>query len=351
MAASQDGPRWFERLGWPLPALERADRKDLTERIEVGALGGIDYQVMMVLSSGLASLGLLEDSTAVVIGAMLVAPLMGPLLGGGLALAQGNLYLFRRSITVALLGLLMGFAVSLAVGLLNPGFEPSLEIEARGNPDILDLGVAVLSGFVAAYAMGRPGVASTLAGVAIAAALVPPLCVVGIGLTNGQPLVAVNSAILLTTNLVAIMLSAAVAFVLLGIHGVSAEGRFPGWVRRASMVLVLAAVILLLPLLINVEKKKRRGQSKPLTYPVAAHVQEAVAAYVDTVPDLTLMTIARVSVEPASDVSILLATSGTPPSDIKEDLTRLVHDVRGGKPKVRVVILREVHPEQAAGSP
>ena len=96
--------------------------------------------------------------------------------------------------------------------LLNPGFEPSLEVEARGNPDILDLGVAVLSGVVAAYALGRPGLANTLAGVAIAAALVPPLCVVGIGLTNDQPAVAANSAVLLLTNLVAIILSAAGAF-------------------------------------------------------------------------------------------------------------------------------------------
>ena len=206
------------------------------------------------------------------------------------------------------------------------------------------MGVAVHSRFEAAYALGRPGVASTLAGVAIAAALVPPLCVVGIGLTNGQPLVAANSAILLTTNLVAIILSAAFAFALLGIRGVSAEGRFPAWVRRASIVLVLIAVILLLPLLVNVKMKKRRGQNKPLTYPVAAHVQEAVEEYIDAVPDLALLMMARVSVEPASDLSILLTTTGTPPTDVVDDLTRLVYEVRGGKPRVRVVILREVQP-------
>lgn len=331
----------MERLGWSLPTLDRNDRKALSARIEEGAHGGVDYQVMMVLASGLASLGLLEDSTAVVIGAMLVAPLMGPLLGAGLALAQGNLHLFRRSVAVALLGLLMGFAVALLAGLLNPGFAPSLEIEARGNPDILDLGVAILSGFVAAYAMGRPGATSTLAGVAIAAALVPPLCVVGIGLTTGQPLIAVNSAVLLLTNVVAIILSAAVAFGLLGIHqGGSVEGRSPAWVRRAFMVLVLAAVILLLPLLANVEMKKRRGQSKPLTYPVAAHVQEAVENYIDLYPGLELITIARVSVEPASGVSILLAARGELPPNVSADLTQLVHEVRGGRPNVRVIGLQ-----------
>jgi uncharacterized hydrophobic protein (TIGR00271 family) len=343
-------PRWLERLGWSLPTLERDDQKALLDRIQAGALGGVDFQVMMVLSSGLASLGLLEDSTAVVIGAMLVAPLMGPLIGAGLALTQANLFLFQRSIRVALVGLLIGLAVSLVVGILNPGFEPSLEIEARGSPDILDLGIAALSGLVAAYAFGRPGVANTLAGVAIAAALVPPLCVVGIGLTNDRPLVAANSAILLVTNLVAIVLSAAAAFSMLGIRSEHTRSRIPHWVRRAFLVLVLVAVILLLPLVLNVQKQKRLGQGRPLTYAVAAHVQEAVEAYVASVPDVTLITIARVDVEPAADVSILVAASGTLPTGFKDELTRRVREARGGKPNVRVVALREIqedHPRIA----
>jgi uncharacterized hydrophobic protein (TIGR00271 family) len=301
---------------------------------------------MMVLSSGLASLGLLEDSTAVVIGAMLVAPLMGPLIGAGLALAQGNLALYRKSVGVALLGLLSGFAVSVTMGLLNPGFEPSIEVEARGNPDILDLGVAVLSGFVAAYALGRPGLANTLAGVAIAAALVPPLCVIGIGLTNDQPVVAANSAILLLTNVVAIILSAAGAFILLGVRGRKTKRPINRWARSAFLVLTMLAVILLLPLLSNVVETKRRGQNKPLTYPVAAHVQEEVEAYLDAVPGVHLVTIARVSVEPASAVSILLAVPGKLPIGLKDELTRLVWDVRGGRPTVRIIALREVTEQQ-----
>jgi uncharacterized hydrophobic protein (TIGR00271 family) len=330
-------------MGYGFPRLEREDRKALVERVESGANGGVDFQVMMALSSGLASLGLLEDSTAVVIGAMLVAPLMGPLIGAGLALAQGNLALYRRSILVALLGLLLGFSVSLLMGLLNPGFEPSLEVEARGNPDILDLGVAILSGFVAAYALGRPGVANTLAGVAIAAALVPPLCVVGIGLTNDQPMVAANSAVLLLTNLVAIILSVAGAFILLGVRPASSAGSVSVWARRATMVMFMIAIVLLLPLVSNVVEQKRRGQVKPLTYPVAAHVQEAVEEYLASVPDVNLISIARVSVEPASSVGILLSASDTLPAGLKHDLTELVHDVRGGDPDVRIIALREVH--------
>ena len=330
-------------MGYSLPALGREDRKAIVERVESGAEGGMDFLVMMALSSGLASLGLLEDSTAVVIGAMLVAPLMGPLIGAGLALAQGNLALYRKSTMVALLGLLIGFCVSVGMGLLNPGFEPSLEVEARGSPDILDLGVAILSGFVAAYALGRPGVANTLAGVAIAAALVPPLCVVDIGLTNDQPGVAANSAVLLLTNLVAIVLSVAGTFLFLGVRGAGSGEQVSGWVRRAIVIMFMVTIVLLLPLISNVVEQKRRGQVKPLTYPVAAHVQEAVVAYLDSVPGITLITIARVSVEPASSVSILLATAGDLPVGLKHDLTELVRDVRGGDPDVRIIALREIH--------
>lgn len=341
--------RWFERLSYRIPELGRNDRKALVEQVESGAHGGVDFLVMMMLSSGLASLGLLEDSTAVVIGAMLVAPLMGPLIGAGLALAHGNLILYRNSIGVALLGLVVGFAVSVVIGFLNPGFEPSLEIEARGNPDILDLGVAVLSGFVAAYALGRPGLANTLAGVAIAAALVPPLCVVGIGLTNDQPFVAMNSAILLLTNLVAIILSAAGAFSLLGIHGADkAKGGAGRWKKSAFLILIMLAVVLLLPLLSNVAEKKRRGQNKPLTYPVAVHVQRAVENYLDSLPDVTLITIARVSVEPTSAVNILLATPGVFTAEMKAELSRLVQETRGGDPTVRVIALREVVDEEVS---
>jgi uncharacterized hydrophobic protein (TIGR00271 family) len=166
-------PRLRDRIYNYFPTLERDERKQLAERIAVGADGGVDFFVMMLLAATLASLGLLEGSTAVVIGAMLVAPLMGPLLAAGFALAQGNLRLFRDALGVSALGIFIGLAASLFIGALNPGFEPSMEIEARGDPDVLDLLIALASGMVAAYAMGRHNVAGTLAGVAIAAALLP----------------------------------------------------------------------------------------------------------------------------------------------------------------------------------
>jgi uncharacterized membrane protein len=106
------------------PLLEREDRVALAERVNQSTPAGVDFIVMMTLASVLASLGLMQGATAVVIGATLVAPLMGPLLGAGLALPQGNVRLFRDASIAIGIGLL----VSIVVGLLHPGFEPSLEI-------------------------------------------------------------------------------------------------------------------------------------------------------------------------------------------------------------------------------
>jgi uncharacterized hydrophobic protein (TIGR00271 family) len=324
------------------PTLERSERKELVERIAIGADGGVDFTVMMLLAATLASLGLLQDSTAVVIGAMLVAPLMGPLVAAGLALAQGNYALFRSALSVSVSGILLGFGVSLFFGAMNPGFEASMEIEARGNPDVLDLGIAFASGMVAAYAMGRPNVSGTLAGVAIAAALLPPLAVVGIGLTNDELIIAGNAAILFATNLVAIILGAAMIFRLLGMHVAFSEAGTSRWVRRATMSFALLAVILAAPLLVNVLEKGRAGQARPAIYPVSADVRNAVWDYIGNHPDLELIGMARHSVEPDTGITLMVTTSGPLKSNVTDELIQIVRTARGDKDAiVRVFTLLE----------
>ena len=327
------------------PTLERDERKQLVARIAIGADGGVDFLVMMLLASMLASLGLLEGSTAVVIGAMLVAPLMGPLLAAGFALAQGNLQLFRDALGVSGLGIVIGLSASLIIGLMNPGFEPSMEIEARGDPDVLDLLIALASGMVAAYSMGRSNVAGTMAGVAIAAALLPPLAVIGIGLTNDNLFVAGNAAILFATNLVAIILGASLVFRLLGLHrssGSSPSEAAPRWVRRATLTLALLAVVLAAPLLINVLEKSRSGQVRPATYPVSMAVRRAVMQYLEEHPSLRMIEAARQSIAPEAGITVVLSTSGGLQAGVKEELAAVVRSARGSQNAiVRVFILQE----------
>ena len=325
MNDSSEKSRLTQRIYDFFPTLERSERLELVERITIGADGGVDFIVMMVLSATLASLGLLQGSTAVVIGAMLVAPLMGPLVAAGLALTQGNLSLFRNALLVCGMGILLGLGAALIFGLLNPGFEASQEIEARGNPDVFDLVIAFASGMVAAYAMGRPNVSGTLAGVAIAAALLPPLAVVGIGLTNHELLIAGNAAILFATNLVAIVLGAAVIFRLLGMHVAASETGEPRWVRGATMSLILVAVMLAAPLLLNVLEKQRQGQARPSIYPVSAEVRNAVGKYMGRHPELSLITLGRNSVEPDTGITLMATTTGPLDASVKD---RLIHIVR-----------------------
>jgi uncharacterized hydrophobic protein (TIGR00271 family) len=330
----------FIRQQLKFPLLEREHRVALAERVSNSSSADADFIMMMTFAAVLASLGLMQGSTAVVIGAMLVAPLMGPLLGAGLAVTQGNLKLFRDSFFAIAIGVGIVFVVSLILGLFNPGYEPSLEIEARGNPDLLDLGIALASGMAAAYAQGRPNVASTLAGVAIAAALVPPLAVVGLALTAGFPVIAGNAAILLMTNLVAIMLGAGLIFRMLGVRVMKAEEEGPAWARRAVILLVMGAMLLSAPLVLNMLKAKQQGQDRPLIYPVSSEVRDAVYSYVAEHPGLDIITMARSSVEPERGIAIMLESDHEIGTDDVAEVQSLVQQARGEAVPVVVHILQ-----------
>jgi uncharacterized hydrophobic protein (TIGR00271 family) len=176
---------FFNRIFKWLPKLSPTERVKMFDRLQVGTRANPDFLMMMALSTGIATLGLFQGSTAVVIGAMLVAPLMTPLIGAGFALVQGNVRLYRKSMAAMGIGILTGLALSLFISMLAHRHDLSLEIIARASPDVLDIFIALLSGMAAAYAFARPTLMGTLAGVAIAAALVPPLATVGIGLSRG----------------------------------------------------------------------------------------------------------------------------------------------------------------------
>jgi uncharacterized hydrophobic protein (TIGR00271 family) len=279
---------------------------------------------------------------------------MGPLLGAGLSVTQGNLKLFRDSFISIVLGVGIGFVVSLILGFFNPGYEPSLEIEARGNPDPLDLGIALASGMAAAYAQGRPNVASTLAGVAIAAALVPPLAVVGLALTAGSPVIAGNAAILLMTNLVAITLGAGLVFRMLGVRVMKAEEEGPAWARRAIILLVMGALLLSAPLVLNMLKAKQQGQDRPLIYPVSSEVREAVYSYLAEHPGLDIITMGRSGVEPERGIIVVLESDREIGPNLIAALQTRVLEARGETVPVVVHVLhsakiRSPHPNTEAG--
>ncbi len=182
------------------------------------------YWIQVLFSAGIATLGLVLNSPAVIIGAMLISPLMGSILANGLALATGDVTLALRAIMNLILscGLAIAFAVLLA--LMLPFKEMTSEILARTQPNLLDLLIALFSGAVGAVAICKEpkGIATSIPGVSIAVALMPPLCVVGYGigmsvtLSPGTGLaVARGGGLLFFTNFVAITFMAMLVFLAL----------------------------------------------------------------------------------------------------------------------------------------
>lgn len=200
------------------PTLTPAEQDELAWQAAEMADWHVDYAILIVVSSILATLGLLMNSPAVIIGAMLVAPLMQPLIGLAVGLAISKWRMARRAILTLFLGVSLAFLLSLLIGFLMPSRSITAEMLARQNPGWLDVGVALASGFIGAYATARKDIPAALAGVAIAAALMPPLCTVGLALGLGQLFLALGAATLFLLNIFCISLSALLVFLWLGMR-------------------------------------------------------------------------------------------------------------------------------------
>jgi len=186
---------------------------------DAAALTSLSYWLEIVFAAGIATLGLVLNSPAVIIGAMLISPLMGPIMAAGLALSMGDLYLGIRAVFNLAVSIAVSVVLAAAVVWLLPFHSPTAEIFARTNPNLLDLGVAILSGLAGSIVLcrgGGGGGVTALPGVAIAVALMPPLCTMGFGLGSGGNMAIVGGAgLLFLTNLVAIVASAFLVFALI----------------------------------------------------------------------------------------------------------------------------------------
>jgi len=203
----------------------------------------LNYGLGLVFAAGIATLGLVLNSPAVVIGAMLISPLMDPILGFGFSLATYDFREARRSLIALAVGSLMAVAFAGLIVLLSPLKEPTAEILSRTRPNLFDLLVALFAAQAGAYAIinGRGG---TIVGVAIATALMPPLAVVGFGLATWNMPILAGALALFVTNFVTIALSATIMARLYG-FGHSLSGH-QNWLQSA--VLAIVFVVLAVPL-------------------------------------------------------------------------------------------------------
>jgi uncharacterized hydrophobic protein (TIGR00271 family) len=174
---------------------------------------GVPYFALAAASCAIATLGLLENSAPIIIGAMLIAPLMTPIVALALAIISGDLPTLRLSVAALVSGAALAIAFSAGIAAIAHLSIPGSEILGRSQPNLLDLGVALAAGAIAGFARVNTKIASSVGGAAIAVALMPPLCVVGIGLALHAFELSYGALLLFITNLLGITLACAVVFV------------------------------------------------------------------------------------------------------------------------------------------
>lgn len=212
------------------------------------------FAILLFLSTAIATYGVIGDSVATVIGAMIIAPLMRPIMAITAGLVMGDMKRAGRSLWIALISVVgvVGLSWLLAemsiitVPILS--FQSNSQIASRVSPRMIDLYAAVWSGAAAAFAMSREDVADSLPGAAIAIALVPPLCVVGIGLAEMQWSAVGGAMLLFLTNFLSILLAGGVVLALLGLHRAARKGLGRHTRRNAYLLVALAIALVVIPL-------------------------------------------------------------------------------------------------------
>ena len=234
-----------QRLSWLKVSPARANL--VIEEISYGSEPKTSFYAMLATATLIASFGLVANSTAVIIGAMLVAPLMTPILGIALALVRGDAGLLGRAIRAEGTGIVVAIGIAALFGSLPLAVEVTPEMLSRTQPNLLDLLVAILAGFAGSFALVNERLSPALPGVAIATAIVPPLANTGLCLSVSAYQGASGSFLLFLANFLAILLVAAATFFFAGLAPYIQLEQKRQLVRRLSIAGVgffIVAVIL-----------------------------------------------------------------------------------------------------------
>lgn len=247
------------------------------EEIRESAEGDFDFYVLLISAAIIITLGLIINSSSVVIGGMLLAPLVWPILALSLGIIKGRSKLLQESSYTLLKSTILIFVIAVFLGLIAPDYAlKGSEFLSRTTPTIFELFIALAAGFVGAFAITYPKIGSALAGVAMAAALVPPVAVMGVSISHGNLGMAGGAFLLYMSNLIAIIFSSSALFALSRFKGPSTElgqEKRKSGIRWATIFLfVLTIPLLLITSRAIIEKKQQTIVSKI----VSAQLSEAV---------------------------------------------------------------------------
>ncbi|MDV3458565.1 DUF389 domain-containing protein [Sphingomonas sp. HF-S4] len=244
--------RWAARnpvIAWWLRAISDVDHEAVHRRVVAEAGWSLRYALMIVLSVFISILGLLMPSSAVLIGAMLISPLMMPIIGLGFGIATFDSDEIRRAALALAAGAVIAVLLSAAFVAVSPVQTITSEIAGRTKPNLFDLLVALLSAVAGGYALIR-GRGETVVGVAIAIALMPPLAVVGFGIATANSTVAGGALLLFFTNLITIALTAALVARLYGFG----SHLSPSQTRLQGFLILVGLAALAVPLGLALKK-------------------------------------------------------------------------------------------------
>lgn len=230
-----------------------AIRETLYATIEKSTRLDVNFLILVALSTIVAAIGLIKSNVAVVIGAMVIAPLLGPNLARGLGTALGDTSLMWKAIRANGVGIGLAFLLSLGIGLIWPVNIGSHELMARTDVQLDSIALALASGAAAVLSM-TTGLSSVLVGVMVAVALLPPTATLGLMLGSGQYQYAIGAGLLLAVNIVCVNLVAKIVFLAKGIHPRTWWEK-----KKATRAMTLYLLIWVVPLVLLVAAISLRG--------------------------------------------------------------------------------------------
>ncbi|MDQ2985772.1 MAG: DUF389 domain-containing protein [Armatimonadota bacterium] len=311
-------------------------RRALRAEIRGGSRLSSRFFILNGLAAVIAAYGLLLNSPATVIGSVVLAQELGPIMGISLALNDGDLRLLRRSLVSEAVGIALILAISIGIGAMHRLVPAGAEILTRVSPTIMDLAVALAAGAAGAYAATSSKVSQAIVGVAITTSLLPPLAASGLLLARGEEQMAIGAALLFLTNLVAIQFAAAVVFFIAGFHARldDAEDRKDVLQRNALSLVLLVGLATFLGYNFKVAIEELDFKQR---------VESSIRSSLEAHPGSTL---AEVRIVPATNKQMIYADILTPASIAPErvgEIERSLPSLRGDTTElhVRSVLIKE----------
>jgi uncharacterized hydrophobic protein (TIGR00341 family) len=234
---------------------ERISRQELYSTIENNAKVSNAYLALMIFSSIVAAIGLLGNNPVVIIGAMVIAPLLGPIMALSLAITIADRLLARNALKASLVGLALAVVISIVIGYFFSADPTNTSITSRADVNLVDIALALASGGAGALAL-TSGLSGALIGVAISASLVPPLVIFGLMLGSGNIYLALSAMMLFLVNLICINLAGIAVFISQGIRPSTWWEAKRARKETAIAILVWMVLLVMLALIIQISQGK-----------------------------------------------------------------------------------------------